>query len=116
MFTDYQIERAKKARELYQHAIGTPSTKDFKAIVMINAIKNLPVTIDDVNMAEKIFGPDVGALKVKKRVQGLLYLTTLNFQQLLLTIIRKLLCVWIQINSLYFFTTILCNSMYCTME
>jgi hypothetical protein len=31
----------------------------------MNAIKNNPVTTEDVNIAEKIFGPDVATLKGK---------------------------------------------------
>jgi hypothetical protein len=36
-----------------------------KAIIWMNAIKNNPVTTEDVNIAEKIFGPDVATLKGK---------------------------------------------------
>jgi hypothetical protein len=64
LFTNKQIDQAKKARQLY-NTLGTPSIKDFKAIITMNAIKNLPVTIEDINLAEKIFGPDIGALKGK---------------------------------------------------
>ena len=31
----------------------------------MNAIKNNPVTIEDVKIAEKVFGPDVATLKGK---------------------------------------------------
>ena len=30
-----------------------------------NIIQNFPVTVEDIEMAEKIFGPDVSTLKVK---------------------------------------------------
>ena len=53
MYTERQFERAKKAKELY-YALGTPSTRDFKAIVRSNGIKNNPVTIADIDIAEKI--------------------------------------------------------------
>jgi len=36
-----------------------PSLSDFKAILQMNSIKNNPITIEDVNIAEKIFGPDI---------------------------------------------------------
>jgi hypothetical protein len=36
-----------------------------KAIIQMNAIRNNPVTTEDVNIAEKIFGPDVATLKGK---------------------------------------------------
>ena len=64
LFTARQVEQAKLARKIY-HAIGTPSVKDFKAIVLTNAIRNLPITAKDIDLAEKIFGPDIGALKGK---------------------------------------------------
>ena len=63
-YTQRQFDRAKRARDLY-NALGTPSVNDFKAIIRMNAIANNPVTTDDINMAEKIFGPDIGAIKGK---------------------------------------------------
>jgi hypothetical protein len=51
-YTNRQFERAKKARELY-HALGTPSISDFKAIIRMNAIKNNPITLEDIKIAEK---------------------------------------------------------------
>ena len=36
-----------------------------KAIIWMNAIKNNPVTTEDVDIAEKIFGPDVATLRGK---------------------------------------------------
>jgi hypothetical protein len=57
-FTNRQIARAYKARELH-HALGTPSIHDFKATIILNAIKNNPVTLEDVKISEMIFGPDI---------------------------------------------------------
>ena len=31
----------------------------------MNTIKNNPVTVDDINIAEKVYGPDIGSLKGK---------------------------------------------------
>jgi hypothetical protein len=45
--------------------LGYPSVNDMKAITKMNAIKNNPVTTEDFNIAEKIFGPDVTTLKGK---------------------------------------------------
>ena len=45
------------AQDLY-HSLGTPSVEDFKAILRMNAIKDNPITNNDVIIAEKIFGPD----------------------------------------------------------
>ena len=63
-YTQRQFERAKKARELY-HNVGTPTIENFKALLKMNAIKNCPVTTEDVNIAEKIFGKDMSSLKGK---------------------------------------------------
>jgi hypothetical protein len=45
--------------------MGTPSVNDFKAIIMSNMVCNLPITLDNVKIAEKVLGPDVGTLKGK---------------------------------------------------
>jgi hypothetical protein len=42
-----------------------PTTESFKALIMMNAIKNCPVTTEDVNNAKKIFGTDMLSLRVK---------------------------------------------------
>ena len=62
--TKRQVDRAEKAKELYA-VIGYPSLKDFKHIIQTNQIKNCPVTIEDVNIWTKIYGPDVNAQKGK---------------------------------------------------
>jgi hypothetical protein len=63
-YTQRQFEQAKKARELY-HIVGTPTIETFKTLLKMNAIRNCPVTMEDVNIAEKIFGPDMSSLKGK---------------------------------------------------
>jgi hypothetical protein len=47
------------------NALESPSVKDFKAILRLNFIKNNPVTLDGIKIAESIFGPDIGSLKGK---------------------------------------------------
>ena len=59
-----QIARAKEARNNY-HAMGTPSIPDLLAMMRMNLVKNCPITTDDVRLAEKIFGPDIGTIKGK---------------------------------------------------
>ena len=63
-YTLRQFERAKEARKLY-HIVGTPTMDNFKSLLRMNIIKNCPVTVEDINIAEKIFGPDVSSLKGK---------------------------------------------------
>ena len=46
-------------------ALGTYSTSDFKAVIHMNLIIYDEVTTDDVALAEKTFGPNIGGLKGK---------------------------------------------------
>jgi hypothetical protein len=48
-----------------QCIIGRPSTGDFIKIVENNLLPNCPITGQDINAAEHIFGPDIGSLKEK---------------------------------------------------
>jgi hypothetical protein len=63
-YTLRQFERAKEARKLY-HIVGTPTMSNFKSLLKMNIIQNCPVTVEDVNIADKIFGPDMSSLKGK---------------------------------------------------
>ena len=45
--------------------VGRPSDKDFIKILKTSSLPNCPVTPRDVIIANKLFGPDVGALKGK---------------------------------------------------
>jgi hypothetical protein len=63
-YTLHQFECAKEARRLY-HIVGTPTMNNFKSLLQMNVIQNFPVTVEDVNILEKIFGPDMSRLKGK---------------------------------------------------
>ena len=63
-YTKRQLDDANKARELY-HILGAPSTPAFKSMIRMNQIKDCPVTIDHINIADKIYGTDVSTLKGK---------------------------------------------------
>ena len=65
-FTQQQFERAKRARQLL-HTLGCPTIQDLKMIVQTNAIRNCPVTLEDINInvSQKIFGEDVASRKGK---------------------------------------------------
>jgi hypothetical protein len=45
--------------------MGTPSIPDLVAILRMNIVKDNPITIEDIKLAERIFGPDVATLKGK---------------------------------------------------
>jgi len=63
-YTPREVKRAKIARDLIA-ALGSPSVADLKTAVAMNAIANLPIKTADIDLAETIFGPDLGTLKGK---------------------------------------------------
>jgi hypothetical protein len=71
-------------------------------IITSNTIKNIPITIDNINIAKKVFGPDVGASDYVEIPKELIY----NHQSVVL-------CMdGIKINGVPFLTTISQNIMY----
>ena len=117
--TSNQFERAKKARELY-HAIGTPSVQDLKAVLRMNLISNNPVTTEDIEMAERIFGPDIGSLKGKTVRRKPAQVVNDNIEvprELIASQYAIILCVDIMyVNGLTFLTTISKNLKYRTAQ
>ena len=61
-FTKREVERADRARKFY-HMVGAPTLENLKMVIRQNLFKNCPVTSQDVNLAEKIFGSDISTLK-----------------------------------------------------
>jgi hypothetical protein len=63
-FTKRQIKCAEIARNLYK-TLSYPSMKDFKWVIWCNQIKDCPMTIQDIDVATKIWGNNIAALKGK---------------------------------------------------
>jgi hypothetical protein len=63
-FTKRQIKCAEIARNLHK-TLSYPSMKDFKWVIRSNQIKDFPVTIQDIDVATKIWGKNIAALKGK---------------------------------------------------
>ena len=63
--TNNDYLRALRAQELQVMVGRHPSDKDLIKILKTNSLQNCPVTPRDVIFANKLFGPDVGALKGK---------------------------------------------------
>ena len=118
-YTNRQFLKAKKARELY-HALGTPSIQDFKAMLRMNLIANNPVTVEDIEIAEQIFGTDIGSLKGKttrmKPIPVVENYITIP-QELYAKQQEVVLCIdGIKINGLMFLTTVSKNILYRTAQ
>jgi hypothetical protein len=63
-FTKRQIKCAEIARNLYK-TLSYPSIQDFKSVIWSNQIKDRPVMIQDIDVATKIWGNNIAALKGK---------------------------------------------------
>ena len=59
-FSEIQFRRAKLAREFY-HNTGAASVKTLKALIRMNYVKDNPVTVEDLNIAQAIFGADMAS-------------------------------------------------------
>jgi hypothetical protein len=86
----------------------------------MNTIKNNPVTTEDINIAEKIFGPDISSLKGKttycKPVPVIEDYIEIP-QELIATQHSITLCVdGMKVNGIPFLTTISKNILYCMAQ
>ena len=63
-FTRRQIERAQAARKLY-HDLNAENVENVKFFIRSNQAKNVEVTTEDMNLAERVFGLDVPNTKGK---------------------------------------------------
>ena len=70
-FTNNDYLRVIRAQEL-QVTVGRPSDKDFIKILKASSLPNCPVTPWDVIIPNKLFGPDIGALKANPHVMVVL--------------------------------------------
>ena len=63
-FSKRQVEAAEKARGFYA-GLAFPSMTDYKWILQSNQIEECPISLEDAKVAEKIWGPNIAALKGK---------------------------------------------------
>jgi hypothetical protein len=92
-FMKRQTASVDKARDRYA-SLAYPSDADYKWILKSNQIKDCPVSVKDVKVASKIWGPNIAALKGK---------TTKSNPQHVVTVIMK---IPVEIRYLHKFITI----------
>ena len=69
LFSKKQVAGAEKARAL-QDIVWFLSDQDYTNAIRNNNINNCPISTDDVRIATKIWGPNIGSIKAKTvRVQ-----------------------------------------------
>ena len=66
--TNDDIKRAEKARAL-EAVLCFPSPRDLKAMVRTQSLRNLDITVADIDLATALFGPSVGALRGKSTLK-----------------------------------------------
>ena len=118
-YTKRQVEKAKQARQLL-HTLGFPTVNDMKVMIKMNSVSNCPVTIEDVELAEKIYGKDVASLKGKtvRRKPNPVVNNMIELPPELMEAQGKVeICFDIlYINELPFLTTVSKNILYRTIE
>ena len=63
-FTQREVDRARAARRFY-HGLSAKSVKNIEAFIQFNIAKNIPISTEDMNLVEKVFGPDIPFCKGK---------------------------------------------------
>ena len=61
-FKTRQVKEAERARQVYS-MLGRPSVKDYKMLVQGKLLNNCLVTVENIKVTKKVYGPDVAALK-----------------------------------------------------
>ena len=62
LFSKRQLKRAKLAMKIYG-MVGRPGYQSFKQMIRSNLLKNCPIVVKDVDIAEKVYGVSVAALQ-----------------------------------------------------
>lgn len=63
-YSTTEVKKVRQARDMMRQ-LGYPSTRDMIKMIVKGMMINIPVTVQDVMRAEKIYGPDVASLKGK---------------------------------------------------
>ena len=67
-FRKLQYKRSLVARNIC-HMVGAPALRSLKMMISNNSFQNFSVTVEDIEIAENIFGPGVYTLKGRTAIQ-----------------------------------------------
>ena len=100
--------------------MGYPSVEDYKNAIKYNYIHDCPVTVADIEAAEKIFGKDIHALKGKTtRKTPFRVKETIVHVPLELIKMHKDVTIgfdFMYVNSMIWFITVTRKIKFCTVE
>src|SRR5210317_1945373 len=68
MYQEIELILLRDKSKLY-YVLGCPIMQNFKYILQQNIIKNCPITVEDINIVEQIYGPDIATMKGKTTKQ-----------------------------------------------
>ena len=68
-FSEIQYKRELTASNIYD-MVGAPTLRNLKMMIRHNTIQSFPVTVEDIEIEEKLFGPDVYTLKGRTKIQS----------------------------------------------
>lgn len=118
-YTKRQQDQAKRAQALL-HTIGCPTIADLTKIISIKTILNCPITTEDVNIAEKIYRPDIASIKGKatRRKPNLVVKEYVEIPNKLIMKQKEVdLCIdTMEINGMPFLATVFKEIKYRTVE
>ena len=85
-YSKAQRVRARKAIEVY-YSLGMPAKDNFKNMIQMNMIRNIPITMKDIDIAFEIYGNQAPALKSKivRKKQGIAINDKIQLQKELMT-------------------------------
>ena len=63
-YSRHEVKKAKEARRI-QDMIANPTKREFAGMVREQLLTNCPVTVRDIDNANRIFGPDLANLRGK---------------------------------------------------
>ena len=120
LFSKRQLKRAKLAMKIYG-MVGRPGYKSFKQMIHSNMLKNCPIVLKDVEIAEKVYGKDIAALQGRTTRQQPAHVPELDIVPLPSDILENhknvVLCGDIFfMDKLKVFTTISRNIAFTTIE